>query len=304
MNTALSSLLAACVFLSGCMTGAQPISTSRTRTVMLEDTYIAPPVGGPQILEVTERRYPNATEQTILLGNRSRVPGSNFIEVRFFGPVGNSGTGRTPLPNRPLSNTNLIAEMREVLPSVPMRQSALYVQNRYGPFGYAAGRAAGGDTCVYAWQRIAGVDHSTLLMRDKGTIEIRFRLCDSEVDEERLLYTMYGFTIRAFFSDLLWNPYGAPNAVDEQLGSTGAPVMPTGARGFENTAPVAAPVRRAAPARAPAAPEPAPTEAPPLPAPVGPLVPPPPLAAAVVDSPAAATIEVPSPPACEGTQTC
>lgn len=277
----------AALALVGCSaTGGQPQSATRDRNAALEDAFVVAPVGGPQVLQVVERRYPNATEQRITLANRSGAPGSNFLLVQYFGPVGNTGTGRTPLANPSLRTGDLAAEIRAAVPGVPMRQSPLFVQNRYGPFGYAAGRTPGGDTCIYAWQRIAGVDNSTLLLRDRGTIQIRLRLCDGAASEESLLHSMYGLTIRAFFSNLSWNPYGPPPLADPRLGRIGAPILPQGARGFEavvsEPAPAAAPApRRAAPRPAPAAPAPVqPAVAAPvvqaLPAPIGPLVPPPP----------------------------
>ncbi|MFD2235913.1 cellulose biosynthesis protein BcsN [Aureimonas populi] len=296
----------AALMLSACVQGGQPELSSRQRSVALEDAFVAPPVGGPQILDVVQQRYPNATEQRILLANRSAVPGENYLQVQFFGPVGNSGTGRTPLDNRSIAATNMTREIRQAVPTVPMSRSQIYVQNRYGPFGYAVGRAASGDTCIYAWQRIAGVDTSTLLLRDRGTIQIRFRLCDQEASEERLLFSMYGFTIRAFFSNLQWNPYGAPKEADARLGALGEPMLPEGAGGFEGIladAPdqPAPPPPRPAAAR-PAAPAVAPAP-PPLPAPVGPIVPPPPGSAAASTVPAreatvppAADVVVPPPP--------
>lgn len=274
-------LLAVLAFaLSACAQSGQPGVLDRERAQSLEDAFISAPIGGPEVLSVAEERFPNATQQRILLGNRSAVPGSNYIQVQFFGPVGNTGTGRTALPNRMIHAADMSREMRTELPTVPMRRSPLFVQNRYGPFGYAVGRSGGGDTCVYAWQRIAGVDTTTLIPRNRGTIQLRLRLCDRVASEEALLTAMYNLSIRAAFSNLTWNPYGPPPGLDPRVGTIGETIMPEGERGFEAVIPVVqpAPEIAAAPARrrsaavraAPAA------VAPPLPAPVGPLVPPPP----------------------------
>lgn len=289
--------LSGALALAGCIQGAQPELPSRSRSIPLEDAFVSAPVGGPEVTSVVQERYPNATEQRIFLANRSLQSGSNYLQVQYFGPVGNSGTGRTPLANSRLATADLRSEIRAAVPGVQMVQSPLFVQNRYGPFGYAAGRAPNGDVCVYTWQRIAGVDRRTLLLRDRGTIQIRLRLCDRAAGEERLLYSMYGLTIRAFFSNLSWNPYGDPNMADPRFGGVGQPILPVGARGFEPaTGVVAAPApaqasappprRRSAPARPAAAPAAQPAVAAPapvqqLPAPIGPLVPPPPAAATI-----------------------
>ena len=58
--------------------------------------------------------------------------------------------------------------MRKAFPGVSMGRSPFYVQSRYGPFGYAAGRAASGDIFIYAWQRIQAAGQTTLI-RNRGS---------------------------------------------------------------------------------------------------------------------------------------
>jgi hypothetical protein len=190
--------------------------------------------------------------------------------------VGATGRGRDDLGNRPLAISNIAAEMREAFPGVAMSRSALFVQNEYGPFGYAVGRASSGDTCVYAWQRIAGTPRPPLLFRSNGALELRLRLCEAGASEPQLLSVMYGVRIRAFFPGVAWNPYGAPPPPDAAIGQAGTPIYPTGAGGYEPVladAP-AAPVQQARtrPARRAASATPV-TQAVPtaesLPAPVG-----------------------------------
>ncbi|WP_304502385.1 cellulose biosynthesis protein BcsN [Aurantimonas sp. HBX-1] len=287
---------------AACGTAGQPETASRTTMVAAEQAFALPPAGGPAVMAVIETRFPNATEQKIVLGGSSRTAGENYLLVQFFGPVGATGRGRDDLPNRPLAVTNIAEEMREAFPGVAMTRSALFAQNDYGPFGYAVGRAPTGDTCVYAWQRIAGTPRPPLIFRSNGAIELRLRLCRAGASESQLLSVMYGVRIRAFFRGVAWNPYGAPPSPDPAIGEPGAPIYPTGAGGYEPVladAPAAAPQpARARPARRAARPAPVAQPAPvaePLPAPIGPPVPPPPSAqGTAAATPAAAAVPAPS----------
>lgn len=266
-----------------------------------QQAFALPPVGGPAVIAVVEQRYPNATEQKIVLRANGRSAGENYLLVQFFGPVGATGRGRDDLRNRPLAVTNVGAEMRAAFPGVTMARSAIFVQNEYGPFGYAIGRAASGDTCVYAWQRIAGTPRPPMIFRSNGAIELRLRLCDGGTSEAALLSVMYGVRIRAFFASGAWNPYGTPPSPDAAIGQLGAPIYPTGAGGYQpllaDTPARPAQPARTRPVRRAASPAPAPVAVPaePLPAPVGPPIPPPPSATGAAPEAPAATA-VPSPP--------
>ena len=280
------------VLMAGCARTGQPMQGSGLRSAPLDDAFVVPPPGGPAMVDILETRYPNATEQKVLLGGNANTSGQNYLQVRFFGPVGQSGTGRTPLKDRPLATTNMAGELRTEFPGIRMGKAPVYVQNRYGAFGYALGQAAG-DTCLYAWQRIAATSTDTLLLRSRGVIQLRLRLCQAGASTEQLLAVMYGFSISAFFSDINWNPYGQTMSPDAALGRIGAPTYPTAAgapeAAWEMETPAAQPIVR--PRRLNQAPRAAPVVlAPaPLPAPVGPQVPPPP--GAVADPLAGAAIQ-------------
>ncbi|GGD44055.1 hypothetical protein GCM10011335_53360 [Aureimonas glaciei] len=305
--------LAASAFLSACGVTGQPQLSSPRQSVELEEAFALPPPGGPALVAVVEQRYPNATEQKILLQGDGRSVGQNYLLVRFFGPVGSDVPYRTALSDRPIASTNMSAEMRKALPGIAMGRSPLFVQNRYGPFGYAVGTAPSGDTCLYAWQRISDIASAPRLFSPKGSIQIRLRLCSASAGAEELLMVMYGFTIKAAFGDAGWNPYGSPDGPDASLGKAGAPIYPSDPRDldpevvFEPAPPPAAPASR--PARRPKPPAAAVvTPAPPLPAPIGPAIPAPPTGlssdAGTGDAPAGAAgpdtaaTTVPSPPTC------
>ncbi|WP_182085921.1 cellulose biosynthesis protein BcsN [Aureimonas sp. ME7] len=274
------------LILSGCAGRGEIDRFSAVRDVSPREAFVLPPAGGPSVVGVLEQRYSNGVEQEIVLSGGGGVTVQNAMRVQFIGPVDTSTSGRTPLSERSLAVTNISAELRQEFPGVAMRRSALYVQNRYGPFGYASGRL-GNTTCVYAWQRMSGTDHATLLLRPRGIINMRLRLCAAGASENELLATMYGLGINAFLNHFSWVPYGAPPSPSPELGETGAPIYPEPpvSAGLvaapadvlveDPPAPAVQPVRRRPPVRraAPAAPAPV---LQPLPAPIGPAVPPPP----------------------------
>ena len=294
---------------AGCGTGSGlPETTGAIQAVEPHTAFVVPPPGGPAIVGIVEQRFVNGVSQDIALSTASRVPGQNAIAVRLIGPVRFGAGGQSSLSDRPISSASIASDMRKALPGVPMGRSPYYVQNRYGPFGYAAGRAASGDLCIYAWQRIQAAGQTTLI-RNRGSISIRLRLCDARQSEERLLSVMYGLSVNAFFNDLQWNPYGAPPSPSPTLGGLSSPVYPADGRGFQPvTGPAPAPVRRVATPRVPA-PRAAPAVQEPLPEPVGPLVPPPPGSGPVrtlapAARPAGPPVIVPPPPCPEGSAAC
>ena len=277
--------------LAACAGGTGVVVPSVWRSVPAETAYVVPSPGGPAIVGVKERRYANATQQDIALATTSELPGQNLLRVQFFGPVDPAAAGSTSISDTPLAAADISSEMRSQLPGVPMRRSTYYVQNNYGPFGYAVGAAGDSELCLYAWQRIRSVGRQTTLIRNKGTVQLRLRLCQTGATEQQLLAFMYGFSISGSFSDVSWNPYGEPASPPQTLGRPGAPIFPNvpapaeaaaEAPAVQASAPVV--VRRPARTEVTAAPEP-------LPAPVGPVVPPPPGAA-----PAASGALVPAPP--------
>lgn len=269
--------------LFGCASAGQPMQGSGVSTVPLEAAFVLPPPGGPAMVDIIETRYPNATEQRIMLAGTATTPGQNYLQVRFFGPVGTTGSGRTPLSDKPLATTNFRSELVKEFPGIAMGRAGVYVQNRYGPFGYAVGKS-GGDTCFYGWQRIASTSTNTLILRSRGVIQLRLRICQAGATTDQLLAVMYGYSISAFFSDINWNPYGQTPSPDASLGGLGAPTYPTSAGApemdWEMEEPASQPAvarPRAVSPRARTAPVSAAPAAPaPLPAPIGPAVPPPP----------------------------
>lgn len=244
--------------------------------VPAEQAFAVPEVGGPAVTAVLEKRFANATEQDVLLATSAATPGQNMLRIQIFGPVEPALASRGKLRAGYLPAKNVNAEMRELIPGVRMQTSGYYVQNKYGPFGYAVGRTSSGDTCLYGWQRITSTGFTQTWIGNKGSIQVRLRLCDQNASEQRLLQSMYGYTINASFKDRNWNPYGEPLPPDEALGRPRAPMYPVSASRFETVAePIGAPAPKRPATRRQTA---SPSASTPVqqPAPVGPIVPPPP----------------------------
>jgi len=231
-NRAAAAVLLTGLVSAGCASQPQIQTMSSTKVRPAEEAFIYPEPGGPAIVSVIERRYANATEQQIALATSSHVSGQNMFRIQLFGPVDSAVAGQTHLREGYLPPANINSDLRQLFPGIRMIRSPYYVQNRYGPFGYAVGRSASGDTCLYGWQRLTSTGAAQTLIGNKGSIQIRLRYCDQSLPEPRLLQAMYGYTISAYFTSRGWNPYGQPNAPNPSLGRAGAPLYPVGATEF------------------------------------------------------------------------
>lgn len=217
--------------LAGC--GSQTLKDSElvfaTRAVTVDSgrAFVLLPAGNPVVVGVTQRNYDNAIAQTISLMTSGRVPGENRVEVAFLTsadvPEDVAVEGRL-LPSPSIEDVAIIREMEESLPGVAMQFSLAYVQNRYGPFGYAFGRSTSGDGCLYAWQRIARDD--SLLRPKSGLVSVRIRICEPSASETSLLRLVYGYSINASLKRAGWGPVGDAPAPPPGLGEAGAPIYP------------------------------------------------------------------------------
>lgn len=280
----LALLAAGAVFaVTGCTRTLQVGSASSERAVANSSAYVLPPPGGPALVAVTERTYTNGIQQDIALATNSTLPIQNGFRVRLYGPIKAAAEGQTAMPEQFQPLRNVDSELRRVVPGMPLQRAQFYVQNRYGPFGYALGRK-GRETCLYGFQNIRSRAFS---WNDRGSIDIRLRLCETGASEAQLLAVMYGYTVNVFVDAAGWNPYGEAAAVPDSLGAPGPDVYPTAMGQLE---PVLSPAPAAPVAAAPRRVRAAPAQAAPaaLPQPIGPAVPPPPVTvgAAPASSPA------------------
>ncbi|EJZ23147.1 cellulose biosynthesis protein BcsN [Rhizobium sp. Pop5] len=271
------SLVAVAGMMAGCTSTGGVRQPSGPETVAPEKALVLPPPGGPSIVSVVERKRGNGVEQNISLFTSSSVPGQNFLKVQFFGASGaNPGTGDAGFSM--INESGIAREVARSAPGVPMATSATFLQNSYGPFGYASGVSRAGDTCIYAWQQIRSSVAANTQARNFGMIQLRLRLCDARASERQLLGIVYGYTVTGTFDGEIWNPYGHAPPADAALGGSGQPIYPDegGYRaspmpiGYEPAPAVVSRPRAALVRSASAAPV---QGVAPLPAPVGPRVP-------------------------------
>lgn len=223
-------LLATAAALAACapISARDTLTATQASEVPLAKAIVTPPPGGPAVIAVLERQYVNAVSQEIALATASAAVGQNAFHASLFGaPTDANALGGT-LRDGALALDEIETEMSERMPGVDMRVSPNFVQNKYGPFGYAIGRAAAGDLCLYAWQRIEPAMTTLSLMRTPGAIAVRLRLCQQNATEADLLPVFYGYTINAYLRSGTWDPYGQVPAVPEGLGELGKPITPLG----------------------------------------------------------------------------
>jgi hypothetical protein len=245
---------------AGCTSTGNVRLPNGAQTVASEQALALPPPGGPSIVSVVEHRRGNGVDQTISLFTSSSVPGQNSLKVQFLGGSGaNPGAGNAPY--KMFSESGLSREMFAAVPGVPMVRSATFLQNSYGPFGYASGRSRAGDTCIYAWQQIRSSRSAQTQARNFGMIQVRLRLCDARATERQLLGIVYGYTVVGTLNGEIWNPFGTTQGADPTLGRPGNPIYPDEGQyrnspmaiGYEPSPVALGPARaRQADARAPA----------------------------------------------------
>ena len=206
--------------LAGCVTAGPRVMTVRSEVAPVE-SFARLPVGGPAIITVLERRYRDAIVRESILATNSRVSGQNFLTVTLYGPVGYVTVDDNALGPESIEPTQIGREFGWYLFGMPMQTSLIYVQNKYGPFGFATGVARTGDRCLYAWQHV-----ERPLFVEAGAVGIRLRLCSAKATEQELLSVMYNFDIVGYLPSPLWNPYGKPPRVASNLGGLSAPVQP------------------------------------------------------------------------------
>lgn len=262
--SAYTSLLFSVAVLSACNTPAGVRSFGGAQMASPSEALIFPPPGGPEIVAVVNRTYSNAVAQQVILRSEAATPGQNYLKAEFFGPQQAGDTDRDALTFTGFRASSVAREIRAEFPGENIAMSANYLQNGYGAFSYAAGSGRGGDTCLYGWQDIRSPEAMRQDFRNLGRIKVRLRLCQSGASVERLLAVMYNYTITGTYASPSWNPYGTPQAVDQNLGRPGHPVYPMKTAdvpmrpGGEVTASVPPRPARRVTAAAPVQPEPQP----------------------------------------------
>ena len=288
---------------SGCAAQRTIVENSGARSVPSDHAFVSLGPGGPTVLSIVQSEYANATRQAIALATRGRTPGENQLRVDVLGVSNDNVALDNLLPDLPLKEAELEAEAQDALPDVSLRVSNVYLQNRYGPFGYIVGKTSQGDTCVYGWQRLATPDTKISLVNSRNTISIRLRLCDPVASEAALAATMMNLSVNVALSSGSWTPQ--TRALSADVGAVNAPTAPpqiaaVAAHPFPPPSPArsARRLNAASATRTPAA-----ERHPPAalvvqpPALTGVVVPPPPLVALGASAPAGAASPPPPAPA-------
>jgi len=208
---------------AGC--AARPGVGIATMSAMVpaSSALVLPAPGTSSIVSVVQRQYTNAVEQQVVLSTSATTSGQNFLGIQAFGPVETAAMPGGTLAYRPVRHSAILSEIRTYFPGRTLAISTNFVRNGYGPFGYAYGRGAGNDGCLYGWQQIRSDEADRNRLDSLGMIQIRLRVCEAGASEKDLVELMYGYTIVGGFAGATWNPYGKPAPVDQEIGG-GAPL--------------------------------------------------------------------------------
>jgi hypothetical protein len=210
--------------IDGCAAPRTIVANESERQVSVDQAFVSLGPSAPPVLSIVEHPYENATRQTLRLATRGATPGENTLRVDVIG-INNPGISRdATLPDAPLEAPQLGLEAEEALPGVPLRTSLTYLQNRSGPFGYAAGKSAQGDECIYAWQRVATPDRDLNVVNSRNTLSVRLRLCEPHTSEAALIASMMGLNVNVGLSGGLWTP--EPKQFSSEIGSPGTAIGP------------------------------------------------------------------------------
>jgi len=192
------ALLAACVVLQGC--SMLQLSDTRAAFEASSDMVAAarpmaqlPAAAGEQ-LSVLQSNLQGPLTQKIVLQGDPATSGENRIIVTVDLEQAAPGELDSKVPKP--TEEQIAKELDEALPSVAMAISPNWERNDFGPFGYAAGHAYGGVTCIYAWQWSPG--HPSRLIANpeaqaaessqpKFATSVRVRLCKQGLSEAELV---------------------------------------------------------------------------------------------------------------------
>jgi hypothetical protein len=208
----------------GCAAPRTIVANESERQVSVDQAFVSLGPSAPPVLSIVEHPYENATRQTLRLATRGATPGENTLRVDVIGIKNPRISREATLPDAPLEAPQLSSEAEDALPGVPMRTSLTYLQNRSGPFGYAVGKSAQGDVCIYAWQRIATPDSDLNPVNSRNTLSVRLRLCEPKTSEQALIASMMGLNVNVGVSGGLWTP--EPKQFSSDIGSPGTEIGP------------------------------------------------------------------------------
>jgi hypothetical protein len=153
--------------------------------------YAVAALPGLSVISVRQTGGKKRIEQTILYANATDLAGENMLTVTMGQSAKVARSKGAP------SQSQVEAEMRNVLSGVKMRISPVIADNAYGVFGYATGSIGKGGSCVYAWQfarNIKSYDGAGGIGSGDAA-QIRMRYCSPTVSADRVVALMQGLRI-------------------------------------------------------------------------------------------------------------
>ncbi|MGJ8572121.1 MAG: cellulose biosynthesis protein BcsN [Hoeflea sp.] len=189
---------------SGCATGVdttmytgsvKPVAPTLIADVAPEyaAAYLPQVAGG--IKAVRQSSKPEQVFQTILYPNPGYQAGENSLSVSIAPPSSGKSYYQAP------SQREIANEMRIALPGIAMTIASVPGENLQGPFGYAIGRASGGDSCIFGWQIAEDISRSdqvgfSKLASKRYAAKLRLRYCHPSLSEAALVSLMSGLKVR------------------------------------------------------------------------------------------------------------
>ncbi|MBV1705913.1 MAG: cellulose biosynthesis protein BcsN [Hyphomicrobiales bacterium] len=168
---------------------------AQTRRRSAASALAALPATAGRVLTVDETRYSNGISQKIILAGGLHGYGSNEIDIRVRLSADPTGTAPDPITLPAGDDVSIASELADMFPHIAMHDVPVLLQNRYGPYGLAAGKSTHGETCIYAWQSYDNFGHrnhaapASLVSGFVAPLEpatIRVRLCQNGVSADAL----------------------------------------------------------------------------------------------------------------------
>ncbi len=183
-------------FVSGSGVIATPVSTGSAAAML-------PPAAG-RVIGISERRYADGISQEIVLGSDRSSHGENRIDIAMrLNPQGDQVYDNL-IPLQKPTDADIASELEARFPGMDMQPVNVLLQNRYGPYGLAAGRRGNGERCIYAWQWIddmsgpASPRLSSLgnaILNQPQPASLRIRLCRTGVNADQLAGLVEGISV-------------------------------------------------------------------------------------------------------------
>ena len=183
-------------YVSGSGVIATPVSTASAAAML-------PPAAG-RVIAISERRYADGLSQEIVLGSDRASHGENRIDISMRLNPQNDQVYDNLIPMQKPSDADIAGELQARFPGMDMEPVNVLLQNRYGPYGLAAGKRGNGERCIYAWQWIDDMSGpanprlsalGSAILNQPQPASLRIRLCRTGVNADQLAGLVEGISI-------------------------------------------------------------------------------------------------------------